>query len=79
MLIKSDIVSEYEIQFMKRLKKNNSQYWVFPIDNDIQKMKVASILEIRPQIDLDMSMSTSRLVVMTLHNHDIIVNMSRKM
>ena len=56
----------YEISFMKRMKKSNNIYWIFTVEKDKHKLKVSTILEVKHSIELNLTMSTRRFVVMQL-------------
>ena len=64
------------VNFMARLKDSEDMYWVFPARTDQHWVQYASILDIRPQVDLALNLTTSRLVVMCLNNEKIIRNMA---
>ena len=61
---------------MTRLKKSGTskdRYWVFPAVEDKHKLHKSSILlDLLPQIDVNMTMSSNRLIVMELLNSEII-------
>ena len=54
-----------------------NKYWVFPSIQDIAVLDEASILEVYPALNINMLMSTNRLIVMELLNDDVIASMSR--
>ena len=62
------------ITFMKRVKRGDDRYRVFPSTEDCHELRYTSILNILPQVDVEIRMCTSRLIVMGLHNFKIIRN-----
>ena len=65
------------VNFMARLKNSNDLHWIFPTNSDHHWLSFDSILDVRPQIDLEHNLTSSRLVVMILHNNQIIRNMAK--
>ena len=76
-IIQKDSQDRYLIWFRSRLKQgvaDKDKYWIFPVTEDKQLINYSSILSIMPQIEIEMVMCTTRMVVMRLHNHEIIRN-----
>lgn len=71
---KLDCASGYWQIKVDRESSNKDRYWVFPAIEDRHKLQQSSIMfNIFPQIDVNMSMSSNRLIVMELLNSDIIL------
>ena len=65
------------ITFMTRLQKNCDELWLFPSHEDTQILKESNILQVYPQMDLDLVHSNNRLIIMKLLNYTIFQNIAR--
>ena len=51
---------------------NKNKHWIFPSRKDEHNIEMSSVLEVYPQLDPNIGMSSARVVVMDLINFKII-------
>lgn len=67
--------SAIKVSFMARLNtsgSNKNKHWIFPSRKDEHNIEMSSVLEVYPQLDPNIGMSSARVVVMDLINFKII-------
>ena len=59
-----------KVNFMTRLKRHGPEVdklWIFPGEPDCHTIQTSSVIDIVPQLDLDLNLTSSRVVVMVLN------------
>ena len=64
-----------KVNFMTRLKRRGPEvdkFWIFPGEPDCHTIQTSSVIDIVPHLDLDLNLTSSRVVVMVLNNYSMI-------